>query len=262
MVCPDCGYMMTAFDAECARCSRLGKPTKTAQRLEDDPLPATNEAVLEKPAQVSWDYGEPDIQPSRWSLKKLTVPTAALLTAIILVGFYFVNAWYQQVIATKSATETASKIKTLKQEGFVQCTAGDVEGCHYYIDKLRDQGDAADGEYLKARMIAAEYFNNTPGLAPMEEEFIKNKLTAQTLKSTAELAATEGNRPAMDACGFLGDRPSPPGFPPLPADIISAPSGIKTETVTVAPASPNPAPAYSMTTKAGGGAPPDTSAIK
>ncbi len=26
MQCPDCGYMMTAFEQECSRCARLGKP--------------------------------------------------------------------------------------------------------------------------------------------------------------------------------------------------------------------------------------------
>jgi len=30
MTCPDCGYMMTAFDQECPRCAKVGKPKESA----------------------------------------------------------------------------------------------------------------------------------------------------------------------------------------------------------------------------------------
>lgn len=48
MECPQCGYLMSAFDAECPRCQRLGatkippKPPSTlpsAQIIEEDPTP-------------------------------------------------------------------------------------------------------------------------------------------------------------------------------------------------------------------------------
>lgn len=254
---------MTDFDAECVRCAKIGKPRQPPAEIlpplalfDNQPGAGGDTTTSEKPKDVTsagHSQSEPPKPKLRW---RFVAVTAASLLAIAVL-YLLTNQ-----VKVDALKKDALKMDTLKHEGFEQCTAGDVEGCHYYIDKLRDQGDAADGEYLKARMITAQYFNSSPALAPMQEEFIQNKITAQTLKSTAELAATEGNSSAMDACGFLGDHPSPPGFPPLPPDVVSTPSAIKTETVNVAPAQSSPVPAYSMTTKAGGGAPPDTSAFK
>ena len=263
MTCPDCGYMMTAFDAKCVRCAKIGKPQQSPAEIlptlaffDNQPGAGGDTTTGEKPKDVTGAehiQSEPPKPKLRWIF--LAVAAASLLAIAVL----YLHTNQVKVDALKV---DALKMDTLKNEGFGQCTAGDVEGCHYYIDKLRDQGDAADGEYLKARMIAAEYFNSSPALATMSLEFTRNEVTAQTLKAMATLAAVEGNRSAMDACGFLGDHPPPPGFPRLPPDVASTPSAIKTETANVAPAQSSPVPAYSMTTKAGGGAPPDTSVFK
>ncbi len=88
MQCPDCGYMMTAFDKECARCQKLGMPLKPClkcggtvgireeycswchHRFGDPVEPPAPTNVYASPAipvaqtlQVAPDYSQPPAYP-------------------------------------------------------------------------------------------------------------------------------------------------------------------------------------------------------
>ena len=39
MTCPDCGYMMSAFEKECSRCQRIGKPPPAPPAAAEPPTP-------------------------------------------------------------------------------------------------------------------------------------------------------------------------------------------------------------------------------
>ena len=39
MTCPDCGYMMSAFEKECSRCQQIGKPSPAPPPSAEPPTP-------------------------------------------------------------------------------------------------------------------------------------------------------------------------------------------------------------------------------
>ena len=48
MECPDCGYMMTAFDQDCPRCARYGKPVQPVAVAEEKPQPGQSGLICKK----------------------------------------------------------------------------------------------------------------------------------------------------------------------------------------------------------------------
>ena len=258
MTCPDCGYMMTAFEKECPRCEKNAKPMPAATLVKTS-VPDTEPQSLafakaEQP-ELNWDPPSP--------FRKLIMPAACLGAAIIggLIYGHFSQATDSSVSRTSSmASPVAFKdaLAILKAQGNDQCSAGDEEGCHYFMDKLRDHGSYGDSEYLKAKLIVSHYINSHEMLYQDQQDFPRNKLSAESLRGLASVAAADGDKSAMDSCIFLADTPPPVGFPMLPASVpasksVSAPAPVPAVT---------PAPAYQMTTKAGGGKPPDVSQLK
>jgi uncharacterized protein YxeA len=113
-----------------------------------------------------------------------------------------------------SAKQSGSNLSALRMEGYNQCVAGDEEGCHYYIDKLRDQGQNGDAEFLKANLIAFTSMNSSDLTAPDAIRFGQNKLPAAEIRGEAQMVAIQGGG---DFSAYLIEQ-RPAWAPPLPSD--------------------------------------------
>jgi len=178
MACPDCGYLMTAFDKECPRCRNLGKPQKSCLKCGTtdemaatvcrrcshqfgdpvEPLPAEPSPTADTPPRVeppispSWPPPPPAPAPRRFRPWQIIGGLALVLvagSALLGIGSGM-QADQQQ---KQAAADKQALIDQNKTNGLQQCIAGDVEGCHYSMDKLRDAGATEDAEFLKAHII-------------------------------------------------------------------------------------------------------------
>lgn len=238
-------------------------PQPEADPLASARLPGASQTRLnDSEPELHW---EPLPSPARQFLSRVLWPLVGL---IFVVGFCLSYTSYtkhqleaqieakaetQQQAETQraakiAAEKSASELVAFKQEGFGQCTAGDEEGCHYYIDKLRDLGDYKSGEYLKAKMIVAQFLNSDGLLAQDQEDFNKNLMTAKSLKGLALLAAVMGERAPMDAAQYLANTPVPEGMPALPAHETNSQSPkVDVPPLTLVPAPQEPAPVQPQT---------------
>ena len=276
MQCPDCGYMMTALEKECPRCARMGRSARPGpasppplgalpqDRPLADPFLTPSEPVADVPAAF------PVVRRPPINLTAVAC-AVALMIALVALAITVASQRHAEAVRQQAAAdqqqEKQAALLVMRREGFGQCTAGDAEGCHYYMDKLRDAGHPDDAEFLKANMIFSQFLAGNVFLAASQREFSRDGgLSRNETEAAGTLAATQGDTAAMDAAEYLA-KPTPPAFasfvhvaadqsapPPAPAPVAAAPP--------VTPAAPSSGTGFTMRTEAGGGPPPDTKGFR
>jgi hypothetical protein len=198
MECADCHYILSAFDKDCPRCAKYGKPV-VKRAVGNDPPPP----IVTSPSVISG----PDTK--RPSASPLLFVIGAVVTAMLIAAFVYSNKVSKENEIARllqvAKSEAAAKLSSDRREGYNQCVAGDSEGCHYYMDKLRDEGDATETEYLKASLIVAQYLARDEFMVTELPDFQASKFDAKHLQNISVSAAFEGNKSAMDAAGYLSD---------------------------------------------------------
>lgn len=244
MLCPDCGFAMTAFDKECPRCRKIGRPKPQI-------VTGHTEANTETSAL------SPQTLPLKQSNKNPFIISLAGLVIILSIAFAFLFLQQQRqvALAKSDADKNARQISDFKRNGYSQCVDGDKEGCQYYMDKLRDKGQVDDAEFLKANLIAAQFLIGTHGLGRLPD-FVQDP---QELQSRAAVAASSGDDSASASFTLLSDMTRLSKFlerpiqtlkhnePPQSLSSPAPPSGFTGQ-------APPPSPfGLSIRTKAGGG---------
>lgn len=201
MPCPDCGYMMTAFEKNCPRCERLGERLKPClkcgtsggagdilcrrcgHRFGDPvehfsatppgkapPAQAASTAAptaapdsVDVPRPMDVDIGPDGHSPGDVSATDPVQSPRRRLSSAAIVGFilsgliatFMLVAVTSSVVSSQAEAAKQAQVEQNKEDGLRQCVAGDTEGCHYSMDRLRDAGQPDDAEFLKAHLIVS-----------------------------------------------------------------------------------------------------------
>lgn len=295
MQCSECGYMMTAFDKSCPRCKEMQAkgivpkpsinitPSKTEDRLRpelanahlpvqarkpDRPLLAPQEAPTPRPLRVVSEAMPVAAEPAPLVIYTnrpvLWKPYAAavLVLALFLGGFL---AWkHSQDVLTQSMVTAARAGACERMPGFD--TDREQRACQQLSSALTYTVNP-DGD---SRATVIFYLAGaTSSLAVAINRDNQGEWHAVSAKE-----GDEGNRqaydrtvvpvwkhqeapPAPDIGGPTAPNPDSSSIPASPPDTSGYPA---TSTGEGTPSVPTRS--YSITTKAGGGTPPDTSQFK
>ena len=280
MTCPDCGYMMTAFDKDCLRCKEMKakglpvKPILTKPQITNDQLPVHSRSSSKPIADYS---SEPvPVRPLRVAPPETSVVgaepapliiymnrvvnwkpyVAAILVLVLVVGAY---GWWRsaQDAITQAMVKAAREGACERMPGFD--SDRDQRACQQLSSALTYTVTREADE--KATVLF--YLDGiTSSLAVQINKDEKGDWHAVSAKEGDEGRRREYDKSAVRTWPRQTPPPTPDtSLPDQPA------STVPTDTVAPAtnvaqPATTGTYPAYSITTKAGGGAPPDTSMFK
>ena len=86
MNCPDCKYIMSAFDAECPRCARYGKPPAPALVGEPAPPPPVTFVPSPYPPMPSGTPSQPMPQALSVFLGMMMMALAVVVIVCVIVA--------------------------------------------------------------------------------------------------------------------------------------------------------------------------------
>jgi len=293
MTCPDCGYMMTAFDKDCPRCKEMKakglpvkplpiKPQNTGDQLPIHSRPSikpvagySSDAVPVRPLRVAQpETSVVSVEPAPLIIYMNRVVNwkpyvAAILVLVLVVGAY---GWWRsaQDAITQAMVKAAREGACERMPGFdsdreqracqqlssaltytVTREADEKATVLFYLDGVTSSLAVQINKDEKGDWHAVSAKEGDEGGRREYDKSVVRTWTRQEPPQTPEI----GGPTALPSSGANTTLPNQPDS--------TVPNNSTSPATNVTPPAPTGTyPEYSITTKAGGGAPPDTSMFK